>query len=156
ALAGHRILAVRLHDRNRALATDHFEFDALAKLSGQNVDRVGQYLELAKSAAELVGNDRLTLRSARRLQFVGRERAARLALVNYSARGSQLRKLGFQSVRPYVYGKRTRIWVRGPAALPRHIEREGIRYVVGTTQDGRPQVTVRLGDAVQQQPKASV
>jgi predicted P-loop ATPase len=65
---------------------------------------------------------------------------------NDSARSKVMKTLGFRRERPYIDGKRARIWFRGPAKLAKHIQPQAVRYIVGKTTDGRPRVTIRTGD----------
>jgi hypothetical protein len=61
-----------------------------------------------------------------------------------AARGALMKKLGFRSEAILISGKRTRTWVRAPdKMLPAQIVRSGIRYMVGSTSDGRPRVEIR-------------
>jgi hypothetical protein len=45
---------------------------------------------------------------------------------------------------PYLGGEKTRVWVRDPEVMPKHIEREGVRYMVGTDNSGRSKVTISI------------
>ena len=58
-------------------------------------------------------------------------------------RGVVMRRLGFQSERPVMGGKRTRVWYRGRSCLPVHIEASAVRYEISRAADGRPKVTPR-------------
>jgi hypothetical protein len=68
-------------------------------------------------------------------------------LGNDSTRSQIMKGLGFRRERPYIEGKRKRIWFRGPAKLAKHIDRDAVRYVVNKAQDGRPRVTIRMDGA---------
>jgi hypothetical protein len=54
------------------------------------------------------------------------------------------KRLGFRKENLYLGGKKTRVWVRGPDVTPKHIEREAVRYVVGTDNSGRAKVTISI------------
>lgn len=59
-----------------------------------------------------------------------------------SGRSMYMKSLGFRKDQAYLGGRRTRIWVRGPVALPRQME-GAVRYMVGADNVGRPTVTIR-------------
>lgn len=62
-------------------------------------------------------------------------------------RSAIMHSLGFRIERPYIGGKQSAVWYRGPAGLPKAIEREGARYTIGTNGNGRPQVAIRIDRA---------
>jgi predicted P-loop ATPase len=66
---------------------------------------------------------------------------------NDSTRSGIMKRLGFRRERPYIGGKRTRVVFRGPAALPKYIERDAVRYAVSKDSQGRPRVTIQLPGA---------
>jgi predicted P-loop ATPase len=63
---------------------------------------------------------------------------------NDSTRSGIMKRLGFRRERPYIGGKRTRVWFRGPAALPKYVERDAVRYAVSKDVQGRPRVTIGM------------
>ena len=62
-------------------------------------------------------------------------------------RGAIMHSLGFRHERPYIGGKQSAVWFRGPSGLPKAIERESVQYTTGISSNGRPQVTVRINRA---------
>jgi predicted P-loop ATPase len=60
-----------------------------------------------------------------------------------SLRNAIMRKMRFRELQPYIAGEKCRVWFRGPEMLPRHIEAQAVRYMVGKTTDGRARVTIR-------------
>ena len=62
---------------------------------------------------------------------------------NNAARSAIMKGLGFRQEKPYISGKQIRVWFRGPNLLPKHIEREAVRYVIGKDSSGMPRVTIR-------------
>jgi hypothetical protein len=66
---------------------------------------------------------------------------------NNADRRATMNRLRFRKVRPYIGGKQIPVWYRGPETLPKHIERDAVRYMVGKTSDGRPRVTIQAGGA---------
>jgi hypothetical protein len=67
-----------------------------------------------------------------------------------------MKRLKLRKASPYLGGKKTRVWFRGPEILPKHIEREAVRYMVGTDNSGRPRVTISMpaGGAAPEMPPA--
>jgi predicted P-loop ATPase len=64
---------------------------------------------------------------------------------NNNVRSETLKKLGFREVIPEINGKRTRVWVRGPASLrPVDIQNTCVRYMVGSNGNGLPRVAALL------------
>jgi hypothetical protein len=63
---------------------------------------------------------------------------------NNATRSATMKRLRFRKESPYLGGKKVRVWFRGPEMLPKHIEREAVRYMVGTDNTGRPKVTISM------------
>lgn len=67
-----------------------------------------------------------------------------------SVRGALMKKLGFKQEKPVINGKRTQIWVRKPENIkPADIVKVGVRYMVSSGTDGRPNVVLRTPDVTQ-------
>jgi hypothetical protein len=64
-----------------------------------------------------------------------------------SHRSAIMQSIGFRIERPYIGGKQSAVWFRGPAGLPKSIEREGVRYMIGMAGNGRAQVAIRTDRA---------
>lgn len=57
-----------------------------------------------------------------------------------------MRHLGFRQEKPYLNGKRSSVWVRGPASMPpADIVSKAVRYGVGSGVDGRVKIVIGQG-----------
>lgn len=62
----------------------------------------------------------------------------------HQLRGMVMKRLGFHEAVPYIGGIKTKVWLRSDQVmLPKHIEKQCVRYMVSRTSDHRPRVTPR-------------
>jgi len=61
-------------------------------------------------------------------------------------RSAIMKSLGFRQENAYIGGKKSRVWVRGLIGIPGWIERDGVRYMVGTDNNNLPRVTISHGN----------
>ena len=59
-------------------------------------------------------------------------------------RSAAMKRLGFRKERPYIAGRQSVVWVRGPEVLPKIIERDAVRYNIGRDGNGRPRVAIQM------------